>query len=121
MSQQQITSGDGYFEFTASEASALRHAGLSNGNPGTSSSEIAFDIRLQSGHAEVNEKGVYLTETTFVAGDVFRVAVVSGVVKYSKNGTGFYTSTVAPTYPLQVDTSFYDLNATITNAMISGA
>ena len=42
-------------------------------------------------------------------------------MQYSKNGAVFYTSAVAPTYPLQVDSSLYDLNATITNAVISGA
>ncbi|MBI2116977.1 MAG: hypothetical protein HYT85_18120 [candidate division NC10 bacterium] len=71
--------------------------------------------------AEVRESGVYRADTTFVSGDVFRVAVESGVVKYTKNGAVFYQSTLAPTYPLLVDTSLLDLNATITNAVISGA
>jgi hypothetical protein len=44
---------------------------------------------------------------TYTTGDVLRVAVEGGVVKYRKNGTLLYTSTVAPTYPLLVDTSLY--------------
>jgi hypothetical protein len=62
---------------------------------------------------------VYRAQLTYAAGDVFRVAVESGVVKYSKNGTVFYTSTMAPQYPLLLDTTFYSLNATIGNAVIS--
>jgi concanavalin A-like lectin/glucanase superfamily protein/Big-like domain-containing protein/purple acid phosphatase-like protein len=118
-SQQQIASGDGYLEFTASEITALRYAGLSNGNPGTSAAEITYAVRLQSGIAEVNENGVYQAGTSFAAGDVFRIAVKSGAVTYYKNGTPFYTSTAAPSYPLLVDTAILDLNGTVTNAVIS--
>jgi concanavalin A-like lectin/glucanase superfamily protein/Big-like domain-containing protein len=118
-SQQQITSGDGYLEFTASETAALRYAGLSTGNQGTSASEIKYAVRLQSGIAEINESGVYQAGTSFAAGDVFRVAVESGVVTYYKNGTPFYTSTTAPSYPLLVDAAILNLNGTVANAMIS--
>jgi hypothetical protein len=49
-----------------------------------------------------------------------RVSVESGVVKYRKNGSVFYTSAVAPTYPLLVDTSLYTASATFTNTVVSG-
>jgi hypothetical protein len=42
-------------------------------------------------------------------------------VKYLKNGTVFYTSVAAPTYPLLVDSSLYTVGATFTNTVISGA
>lgn len=118
-SQQQITSGDGYMEFAASETTALRYAGLNNGNTGTSAAEIKFAIRLQSGFAEVRESGIYKANTSFMTGNVFRIAVESGIVKYYKNGTLFFTSTVAPVYPLLVDSSILSLNGTLTNAVIS--
>jgi hypothetical protein len=120
ISQQRISSGTGSVSFTASETTALRFAGLSVGNTGTSASEIAFAIRLQSGFAEVREKGVYRVDTNFVSGDVFTVRVQNGVVQYLKNGSLFYTSGVAPSYPLLVDTAFLDLNSTITNAVMTG-
>ena len=120
-SLQQIASGDGYVEFTADETSRLRFAGLSHGNAGTDAAQINFAVRLQSGSAEVLENGVYRADTTFVAGDVFRVAIVSGVVKYSKNGAPFHTSTIAPVYPLLLDTSLLNQRATITKARISHA
>ena len=50
---------------------------------------------------------------------MLRVAVVGGVVKYSKNGVVFYTSTKVPVYPLLVDTALYSVGATLNNALIS--
>lgn len=64
----------------------------------------------------MRENNVYRSDTPIAAGDVFKVAVVGGVVKYSKNGVVFYTSTVAPTYPLLVDASLLNAGATVTNA-----
>lgn len=118
-SQQQITSGDGYFEFTASEATALRFAGLSYGNTDTTGADIDFAIRLQAGYADVRENGVYVADTLFVSGDVFRVAVEAGVVRYYKNGVLFYTSSKTPTYPLLVDAAIYNSGGTITNAVVA--
>ena len=92
---------------------------MSRGATATDVSSIPFAIRLQSGNAEVREGGIYRGETTFAGGDVFRVAIESGVVKYYKNGAVFYTSATAPTYPLQADASLLDLGATVGNAVIS--
>ncbi len=119
LSQQQIASGNGYVQFTATETTMLRFVGLSRGATGTDASSIVFAIRLQSGNAEVRESGSYRTETTCADGDVFRVAIESGVVKYYKNGAIFYTSATAPVYPLQADASLFDLGATVGNAVIS--
>ena len=47
--------------------------------------------------------------------------MTGGVVTYSRNGTVFYTSKGAPSYPLIADTSFLTAAGTITNAVISGA
>jgi hypothetical protein len=98
----------------------MRAFGLSNGNPGTSLTEIKFALRLQAGIAEVRESGLYRADTTFTRGDVLRVAVAAGRVRYSKNGQAFYTSTQIPSYPLLVDTSFSDSGAAITDPMIAG-
>ncbi len=48
------------------------------------------------------------------------MAVERGVVKYRKNGTLIYTSTVSPTYPLLVDTSLYTNGSTISDVVLSG-
>jgi hypothetical protein len=119
LSQQQLASGaSGYLEFTASETNTLRAAGLVPAGTATGYANMSFAIRPQSGSAEVREKGVYKADTSFVSGDVFRIAVGAGVVNYYKNGTLFYTSSTAPTYPLQALVSINSLGGTITNAMI---
>src|SRR5215831_4267366 len=109
ISQQQITSGSGYVQFTASEVGTLRAIGLSTGNPGTSLTEIKFALALQPGGvAEVRESGAYRIDTPFVSGDTFRIAVQSAggssTIRYFKNGKLIYRSAVAPEYPLLVDT-----------------
>lgn len=121
VSTQSIASGDGYVEFTASELTTGREIGLSNGNTNTSGTDIDFSIELwrtPTGYLDVRENGVYKSDATYVTGDVFRIAVVSGQIKYSKNGTVFYTSVTSPTYPLLVDTALFSSNATINNAVI---
>jgi RHS repeat-associated protein len=49
------------------------------------------------------------------------VAVEGGAVKYYKNGTLLYTSTVTPQYPLLVDTSLNTAGTSVTNVVISGS
>src|SRR5918911_1616316 len=82
--------------------------------------QIAFAIKLfELGQAEVREGGAYAGETSYSAGDVFRIAVESGLVKYYKNGSQVTTSThPSASYPLAVSASFYSLNATISNAVL---
>jgi hypothetical protein len=118
---QQRLSGDGYGEFTATETDLQRLAGLAHAFTGTDPTTVDFAIGLQSGLATVWENGVYRADTPFVAGDVFRVAVQSGVVSYSQNGVVFYTSASVPTYPLFFAASLADLNATVTDAVMGGA
>ena len=118
-SQQQIALGaSGYLEFTATETNSLRYAGLEPVGASPGSASLNYAIRLQSGDAEVNENGVYKADVSFASGDVFRIAVGAGVVNYYKNGTVFYTGTVAPSTALQAGVVINNLNGTITNAMI---
>jgi hypothetical protein len=115
---QRITA-NGYLQFTATETNSLRAAGLTNVNAGIGVMNMNYAIRLQSGDAEVREDGVYMTDVPFVSGDVFKIAVVSGVVNYYKNGVLIYASKIAPSYPLQASASISSLGGTIANAMIS--
>jgi len=112
--------GDGFVEFTTSETNRRKIAGLSNGSAGEGYTEIDYAIYLQhDGVVRVYENGVNRgTFGTYAAGDVFRIDVTSDTVKYLRNGALFYTSAVAPTYPLLVDTSIYDVGGTITNVVI---
>jgi PKD repeat protein len=122
VSSQSIASGDGYMEFTIVEVPTQRSAGLSNGNTDVSDADIDFAVHLNgTGSAEVRENEVYKRDTPYASGDVFRVAVVGGLVRYSRNGVVFYTSAKAPTYPLLVDVSLGSPGSTIANAIIAGA
>lgn len=126
VSNQTINSGDGYVEFTASETNLARFCGLGNGDSGQNYTDIEFAIQLT---ASDGTNGVWVFESgtlrgnfgTYVTGDKFRVAVEGGVVKYKKNGTVFYTSSITPTYPLLVDTSLYSTGSTVSNIVFSGA
>ena len=98
VSTATLTSGNGYMEFTATETSSYRMCGLSHDNSSQSYTDIDFALFLLSnGSVEIFEDGASRgTFGTYATGDVFRVALVNGVVQYSQNGTLLYTSTVAP-------------------------
>jgi hypothetical protein len=120
VSVQQLPSGDGYVEVTASETNTYRMFGLSNGNANTSYQDIDFGLDMATTTLYVFEKGANRGSFgPYATGDRLRVAVVGGVVKYSRNGTVFYTSTQAPSYPLLVDTWLYTMGATIKDAVIA--
>lgn len=121
-STQSLTSGDGYMEYTASETTTDRIIGLSHGDSNQNWDDVDFGLySTGAGVLQVFEAGVVRgTVGTYATGDVLRVAVEGGVVKYRKNGALLYTSTVAPTYPLLVDCSFYNLGSTLSNVFISG-
>jgi hypothetical protein len=121
LSQQQIASGDGYLEFTASETSSLRTVGFKSRSPGADTGEMQHAMRLKSDRvAEVRERGMVRTVTTYVRGDVFRIAIVAGGIRYYKNGRLLYISGLSPAFPLVVSASLQDRGATVTNAIIAG-
>jgi len=121
ISSQTIVSGDGYVQFQYSSSALYVAAGLSNGNTDNTRDDIDFALARAGGSGvEVRENGVYKSETPFDSTAVFRVEVVNGVVQYKMNGTVFYTSSKAPTYPLLLDTWIGTVGASINNAVISG-
>ena len=119
ISQQRITAGDGC-QFVAGATGPLRTAGLTQSFTVSSPGTIVFGVRFQSNIAEVREGGVYRADISYVAGDAFRIAIQSGVVRYSKNGTVFYTSRVAPAYPLVLAAALANRNGVVGGATIGG-
>jgi len=120
-STQSITSGDGYVEVTATESNKARLFGFSHTDTDQSWPSINFGMDLDlSGWVYVfesgNNRGSFVPYAT---GDKFQVAIIGGVVKYKKNGTVFYTSSVTPTYPLVVDTALYENGSTLSNVVLS--
>lgn len=121
-SAQALVSGDGYVQFTASETNKYRMLGLSNGDSNQVYTDIDFAFYpAADGYLYIYEGGIYRAQIgPYATGNLLRVSVESGVVKYRQNGNVVYVSTVAPTYPLLVDTSLYSTGATLNNVIISG-
>lgn len=121
-SQQEISEGDGYIEFTVGETNTFWVGGLSQGNENTRFDDIDFAFRFNgTGWADVLEDGVYQSggDTPYAAGDVFRVAVVGGAVQYSRNGTLLLESLKTPQYPLVLDTALGSLGTTVRQARLA--
>ena len=114
-------SGDGYMEFTIGELNTMWMAGLSHGNDDTTYTDIDFGFRFNGGgYADVLENGIYAGgDTTYAAGDVFRIAIANGRVEYSKNGHYLMESLHIPQLPLLLDSSLLSVGATIRNAVIA--
>lgn len=120
-SLEEISAGDGYVEFTVGETNTLWIGGLNEGDQGTDYADIDFAFRFNGGGvADVLENGVYRpgVETSYAAGDVFRIAVVNGRVQYSRNGIYLAESAVAPRYPLMLDVALASLGATVHQARL---
>jgi alpha-tubulin suppressor-like RCC1 family protein len=114
-STRALTSGDGFVEFTASETNARRSVGLKESGTASSYADIDYAIDLgASGQLEVFELGVSRGQVgTYANGDRLRVEIQEGVVRYVKNGSLLYASTVAPTYPLHAEAQLYTSGATV--------
>jgi hypothetical protein len=119
VSRTKLT-GDGFVGFTTGERNTEKAAGLSHGNNGNGLADVDFAILLRDTHRiSVFEAGINRGSFgTYVAGDIFRVQVAGGQVTYWKNGNLFYTSGVAPTMPLLLDTSLKTPGATINDAVV---
>jgi hypothetical protein len=64
---------------------------------------IDFAVKLTaSGVAEIREMNLYAGETGYATGDLFRIAIERGAVKYYKNGALIHTSLQSAAYPLTV-------------------
>lgn len=122
-SSQMITAGDGYMEFTPGEINTWRMCGLGNTDTSAYFADIDYAFFVgPSGGLQIYESGnLRGSFGTYAASDRMKVAVEGGVVKYYRNATLLYTSTVAPKYPLQVDTSLNTVNAGVYNVVIAGA
>jgi hypothetical protein len=119
ISVQTLGSGDGFVEFTATENATARLCGLGTGNTGPQENDVDFGIHLAGGNVYINENGNQSGSLgPYFAGDVFRVAVDQGLIRYSRNGAALPSTPRTPTYPLRVDTSLYTQNAQITNAIV---
>jgi glucose/arabinose dehydrogenase/PKD repeat protein len=120
VSTASIPSGDGYLEFTASTLGYMG-VGLGVGDSSQHYGDLDFAIFTRaSGSFSIMERGYVLpVGGTCAAGDVFRVEIVGGLVRYRRNGSVLYTSTQVPAYPLVVDTALYTPGVQVGNARLA--
>ncbi len=124
-STRAISAGDGYVEFTATEANSSRMCGLSVGDNDQTFQDIDYAIYIAYDNTvSIYEAGNYISAAsgTYSAGNRFRIAVESGVVNYYNltKGQLIYSSKVKPVYPLSVDTALAHTGATLTDVTLSG-
>ena len=123
VSVETIASGNGFVQFTVPPGGypSVLHGtiGLSNDITGTAHGITDFCLKLSTGFAEYRDNGSYQGEFAIAAGDVIKIAVEGGNVKYYKNGSVLRTIT-APTitYPLYVDASLYKSGALLKTVLI---
>jgi hypothetical protein len=111
-SQEQLSS-DGYIEFRVGELNTMWMAGLSHCDDDTHVRRHRLRLPIQRRrYADVLENGIYAGgDTTYAAGDVFRISVANGRIQYSKNGQYLLESARTPQLPLLLDASLLDRSA----------
>lgn len=106
--------GDGFFTFSVEQATGIV-CGLNTLDSGAEETEILYGFYLESGRVRIVERGVF--KTAFVSytpvTSVFRVERINGVVRYYKDGTLLYTSSVLSTGTVFLDCSLYAAGDTI--------
>ena len=120
VSTKQINSG--YMEFTATDQNTWRIAGLGHNDTNQDYSDVdyGFNLRPQA-QVFIYQSGSSVGFSgTYNPGDRFRVEVQNNTVKYYKNGSLLYTSSVTPVLPLRVDTAVSVNGTGIFNVVLSG-
>jgi hypothetical protein len=117
ISQHRLPPGDGSVEFIPAYGHRL-YAGLADAAttlPSPASLPYAFSFWADGGW-DVRERGVYKTEGRLAAGDVFRIAVTPGTVRYFRNGQLVYKNAAAVDSSLRFGVALYSTNASIAAA-----
>jgi alpha-tubulin suppressor-like RCC1 family protein len=110
-----LESGDGFVEWIAQETDTRRLAGLRQGTGTPGYADIDHGLELgETGTLQVVELGTVRAQAgSYGHGDRLRVEVYEGGVRYLRNGSVLYASTVAPAYPLQAAAALYSPGATL--------
>ncbi|MBK9262661.1 MAG: hypothetical protein IPM54_23025 [Polyangiaceae bacterium] len=107
-----IPSGEGFVQFTTDENTTAKVVGLTSDPAGTGWNTIDYAIMLTK-VPSTNEPVIQIWENggfsarsvngTYAPGDVFRVEIVAGEVRYLRNGALMHSHATTPTYPLYAD------------------
>jgi hypothetical protein len=116
-----LIGGDGFVEFTVDDPRAILEAGLASSRSAVDPADIDFGIMVQGGGwIEVREHAVYRYDAPIAAGDVIRISVQSGVVRYAVNGTPFYTSAMPASDPLSAVVRIATVGGSVSAAVVDG-
>ncbi|MFZ1331495.1 MAG: hypothetical protein WAR83_04875, partial [Flavobacteriales bacterium] len=117
----QSIGDNGYMETTVQETTTIRAVGISSVDANASYATIQFGFVLNTAGVlrVVENGGSNLVFTTYSTGDVLRIAIEHGKVRYYQNGIVLYTSSQTPVLPLYVDVSTYDIGATVANVKVA--
>jgi hypothetical protein len=110
--------GDGYVEFTVPATGAYRALGFSAvGAVSINFVTIDYGIDLKGGGTPteyaVIENGTEILTSAYAVDDKFTVKRTGTTITYYKNGTLIYTSIVASTGALMIDSAFFDASSSI--------
>ena len=118
-SSLQTISGDGYIDFGGTQTNTYRMIGLSNSDVNANYNTIKYAIYLGYGYFYVYENGVNRGRfSTYTTSDRFQVERQGTVIRYKKNGAVFYTSTIASSGSLVVDTALYTKGAVVSDVRL---
>ncbi len=113
---------NGFAETTISQTNKTRIFGLSatNNRNKNKIDDIEYAIVLRNwGGGEIRESGSYKTGIgNYSIGDIFKIAIEDGIIRYYKNNTLLYESTAVPAIPQFVDLAFEQPDAEITDVKI---
>ena len=111
----------GSVSFTVSSGHSLV-AGLNTDSSANTGYGLKYAFSFEGSNLfEIREGGVYKTEGTFSASDVFKVSIEGTKVKYYRNGTLVYTSATAVPGALYVDASLVSTGASVTVTALNGS
>ncbi len=122
VSLQTIAAGEnGFVEITVEQTTTNRMFGLSDINVNSVFNTIDYAIFLIPGkRIQVYENGSFLGEFAgYDIGSVLRVERIDTTVSYLNDGVVFFTSGVASTTELIVDTSIHEVGGTLSNVVLS--
>jgi RHS repeat-associated protein len=121
-SQQQLAaSTNGWMETVVTETNKDRAIGLSDADVSQHHNTIDYAFYLSGTFLSVYENGVskLLVTNAMANGDVLRIERTGTTVRYYRNGTLVYTSTVPSTTLLLVDASFNSTGGTLGHTQLS--
>ena len=111
-----------FMQFVIPSNSTNLMVGLNNLNTSSSYGDIDYAFYLNRGTLRIYENGsIKGSFGTYNSNDIFRIDVINNVVYYKRNGILVYTSTIAPTLPLYIDMSLYDVGTVVNDFVIGTA